>query len=322
MYLFLKNKNFFLSWLSLFSIYSFLYSSEDKPFTRKPFNYKAFDARKKGHPMVIYRSPQEVVPSEYLKIIPSWPGYLRFPNPDNAGVFHVQAGGNWANWAYNSDRHLSDPSQVLFGVENPTLADLSLIARLHGYSLRDMPNPLPQAGSPPTDITTSQWITRTAEEPLSSDPELAFFGTLPPNTTPGSALAASFRANRRYLTFLADKVFDFKSKMREPFLTLSYQALMFQGKVAVGIELPIIYRTQKIDMVKELSVVDNEILSRASKYSGVNSSLQPVDIQLQDSFFAKYPSGYKDCWTDILRQKDFSTDTKSTRFGIGDITFL
>lgn len=281
-----------------------VFANVQQPFLRKPFNYRAFEARKRGEPIVIYRTPKEMVPQDYLKIVPTWPAHLRFPNPDNQGIAFSQLGCNWANWSYNDDRELGDPSQVFLGNQNPTLADVSLIARLHKNSLADMGN----------NINDDQyaWILRTTETPSAADPEAKELGA--PNPT-GTTLANIFRANNRYLAFLADRVFDFKSYMREPFFTFSYQASFYGGTVSVGLEVPIIYRIQRMDMVQRLSTEDNQILSRTANFPTTNALLQ-------DFFFSAYPTGFNAFWDDILKQKDFTTDPRATRFGIGDITFF
>ena len=273
--------------------------------SRRPFNYKAFESKKKGIPLITYKPIEKNMPSEYLKVVPSWPAKLRMPNPDDQGLSYSEAGFGWANWGFDSICNAVDPSQMLFGGKAVTIGDVSIIARMHDYSVRDM------AESSATDNSRA-WISRTAEDPSPSDAaELAELGQI---TGSGVKLSADFRANKRFLAFLASKELVFKSKMLEPFFNFSYQSPVFGGDVAVGITIPVIWRFNYLDMIHDLAPLDNNVLSLKSNFSG-------SDSLLQDFFFAKYPQGYSAFYKDMLDQKDLSTDVRSSRFGIGDVEF-
>ncbi len=279
--------------------------------TRRPFNYKAFEAKRHGYSVVNHRPIQRHIPFENICNAPIWPGYLRFPNVNTQLLTHTDAGVTWANWGFDNRSELVDPSVVTFGRSNVTVADISLISRLHGYSLKDF---IANNKQDPLKY----WIAKTSETLSSNDPELleklSTDSTLTA-TSASSALANDFKPYRRYNAYLASKPLDFKSQMIKPFTTITYQIGLFGGKVALGIELPVTYRVNKLEMIKKLTGEDNQVLSRDAGSISQGSNLQ-------DYFFARYPLGYSDYYEDILSQKGLKSDKKATRFGIGDVCFF
>ncbi len=302
------SKNFYVGML-LVSFAPLLFS-EYKPFgngsTTKPFNYKALEAKKRGWPIVLYHPAESLETYENVSVAPTWPGYLRFPTREEQSKLYCSVGCNWANKAFNSTGDVVDPSVLFSGDRILTLSDISIIARMHGRSLTDHVPPA-------ADNKSGAWIDRTTEAPAALDDELKELQSVSAN--PGIDLAAAFRAHRRALAYLADKKLVFNSKMREPFFTLSYQASLFDNKVSLGLEVPLMYRMQEVEMVNSFTQEDNAILQKESKFAKTQS-------YIQDNFFASYPGGYQEFYRELLRQKNLSSEQKIPgRIGIGDITF-
>lgn len=310
----MSNKSLFLFCNLLFAgLFSFLNSQNKIPFNKpnkkKPFNIKAVKAKEKGLPLIVQK--KERLPSyKAAKALPLWPGFLRFP--DHGEIAHAQVGFNWSKWAYDQNNNAVDASRILFGDDPVRLEDVSIISRMHRKSLDAW-----LAAKKPADITTVQnlsFILRTTEDSTTSDPETIEFNNGNPSGS-GITLSEKFRAYNRSLAYLAQRVFDFKSRIFEPFLTLNYSKSFFDNKSSLGIQIPILVKIIDIDMISELSTTDNEVLSRDAQFAETTT-----DNHLQDFFFSKYPGGYQDFFKQILKQKDFSTDSRSTKFGIGDIT--
>lgn len=293
----------------------------------KPFNYRAFEARKKGHSIVIPKAVEAMTIVEPLKNLPSWPGYLRIPNPERQSIAYSEIKFSWASRCFNERSELKDISALQFGTDRPQLQDISLIARLHNNSLRDWLS----SGKPPKTITPVSpnlwsWITRNTSTTSSSNPEIAEF-TGSPLASVGSLLAQKFLAYDRYLTFLAEKELMFKSKLREPAFTFNYQTSFFENMLTVGIEVPIVYKSQEVNMIAENTVTEKTILNGAGTNTttgniATNAAPFPKAEQaLQDFFFSQY-SSFKDFYSNLLLEKNLSSDPKTTRFGIGDISFI
>lgn len=312
--------------------------ANDPVFSRKPFNYKAYEARSRGYPVVIYRPAESVVSLESLKINPTWPGYLRFPNTGDSGVIHMEAGCDWANWAFNSRSELADPSKLVMGDAPVTVADASIIAKLHGDSLRDYLKLDSTVKSSVDDVSKPDnvsWLSSTIDRTTAADSEVVaakaelaaqLVASSYNSTTAQAALdnlnkltgltnALTFRAYKRFLAFLANKEFEFKSKMRQPVFIFNYQAALFDNQVSVGIEVPIMVRMHEICMVSDLSIVDKQVLA-----TDIDSLA--IKGKLQDHMFAEYPGGFLDFYNHMLMEKEMITDPKNVRFGIGDVTFI
>ncbi len=315
--------------------------ANDPVLSRRPFNYKAYEARQKGFPIVMYKPADSVVSLEDLKVTPAWPGFLRFPNRTDGGVIHAYAGCDWANWAFNSKADLADPSVLVVGDAPVTVADTSLIVKLHGESLDDYLDFSDKTSLDAKD--TISWLSSTIDRASTVDAQVqdarttlaSYFPvgatTLPSSGVPtytesnqafhnlqsltGLTTALDFRAYKRYLAFLAKKNFQFKSKMRQPIFTLTYQAALFENQVSIGIEVPVMVRFQEMEMNADLPIVEKQILAQ-------NIVSPAINEKIQDQFFASYPGGLRDFYEKMLLSKGMISDHKSVRFGIGDMTFF
>lgn len=295
----------------------------------KPFNYKAFEARKRGQSLIIPKIAETISPIEYLKVVPVWPGYLRFPNPDNQAVAHFEAGFSWADYSFDERSELRDPTDLFFGKESPTIADISLISRLHKYSLRDWL----AVGSPASGLEDDWSWVAFSKAVNSSDQQLVDFlsgsaanlaGGVPSvsqNTTIIQDLqnllssAKGVKVYNRYLAYIADKVLTFKSKMRQPIFTFNYQVALLEHMVSAGFEVPVVYKTQEVNLISQFNEEENLVLSQKQQFGKTTANLG-------DEMFAKYPGGLKDFFESLLVEKSMNTDPKATKFGLGDITFF
>lgn len=296
----------------------------------RPFNYKAFLAKKRGVPIIEHRPEKTIYSYQTLKALPVWPGYLRFP--DDVDLIHAQCGYRWANWAYNNQSSLSDPSALMFDGKNEVqLQDVSLIARLHKRTL-DAVQANPSAASyleksinlnlsSVTNLNSLFQDLYSISDKASSAPQInptSINGINNLSDQVGQQIQAgyNFNANNTFLAYLADHKFIFKSHSRTPFLTLSYAKTFFGQKVALSIEVPILRQVNTIRMIGQLSTVDINVLSlRQLPYIGASDPLG-------DKFFEQYPGGWSQFYNQLLTEKGFTTDEVTRRFGIGDISFF
>lgn len=256
--------------------------------------------------MIDESGPQETEFTEQglPDITPTFPGYARLIS--KTGYFHAQLNFEAASWIYDDKNKIVDLSKAVVGYEPVTIQNILLISRLARMSSEKN--------------SSGAWVAKGADSKylvgdvalsnVSSDLEFKTFNTNA-NLQQNLDAVQNLKVQNHYLNRVADKQIEFKADTTALSMLLNFSHTLSRN-YAIGLEVPIVFRSNKIEMISEFTTAElDEIAS-----SDVSKENQ------NGLFFTRYPSGLKDFYRDILEKKGLTPRQRHNQLGIGDISLF
>ncbi len=238
-------------------------------------------------------------------IAPNFPGYARLMSKN--GYFHAQLTFDSASWAYNDKNKVVDLSQAIVGYAPVKIQDVLLISRLARMSSEKS-----SAGAWISRGTGYQYLVGdVALSNVSSDIEWKAFNATNTSLTDSLEASKSLKLYNHYLNRIADKQLEFKAETRGLNLLLNFSHALSRN-YAVGLQVPIVFRSNKIELISEFTTSELEEIASSDVSKENQSGL----------FFTRYPSGLKDFFRDVLEKKGLTPRQRHNQLGIGDISLF
>jgi hypothetical protein len=239
-------------------------------------------------------------------ITPAFPGYARLIGKD--GLLHTELEFQNSSWCFDDRGKVVDLSKLIVGYKPVKIQDLVLISRLARLSsTKNGPN---WARNP--SGSNIFLVGDTSISNVASDLELQAFNSSATNTlTQVLSNIQNLQIQDHYLNRLADKQLEFAANSQTLALTVNLSKVL--DKIfSVGIEVPILFQSNKISMLSTLTNLELDELSSAQ----VKAQNQTGD------FFVRYPNGLFDFYRDLLAKKGFIDKERHNLLGIGDVSLF
>ncbi len=258
-------------------------------------------------------------------ITPTFPAYARL-FPEFGGYSHLGLDFQTAGWMYDDRGKVVELVKMIVGYHPVTVQDVLLISRLarnssyldgnkwrryfdgRGANSNDVDQ---NEGN--IDATRNYLLLSTSFDDILFDLEMTSSeGVLIDKIKEKIKSSENMLINNHYLNRIADKKLEFKADLKRLNLHLNVFHTVNEN-FAVGIQVPVIFGSNKFEMISEFTQAELEELRDESV----------VQASLNGTFFSKYPAGLRDFYDALLREKGF--DDRSFRkrhniISVGDIS--